>query len=478
LHVEDDRYRIASSRWPEKCLDVEQKTKLSLRPCSDTQDTTWTVFQNVQFGTSAITIMLDGDLVSPLYLTSIPASETSIDYDGVRLAEYSEEVRKSQYWYVSAITEDDRRQLSPAPPAVGTINLRPGDGAFGAFAQYLIDCVSRLKKEHNITVDYVSPVNEPQYPWKSNNCEGSPWSQAEIVSVARVLDAILIDASPIDPSTKVLVSESAQYKYAIDGDEPRNLMAGLTGHPKVAAVFAAHAYYSNGQDDYTMRKLRTDLLAKVRAAGQELWQTSYSMLEEPSTLEGLKGVSPILDIHIAVHLAKVILHDLAFADAASWCFWTAMGPERGDFPTRSLLIRLRTPGGSDSEAAWRSGDGGFPEPAKTLWALGHFSRFVRPGYVRVWHSATWADGFGAVAFVNAAGTELVEIYVNINKEGAILDRASLDASVGDRMYVGSSRFYYTDASHDMALIPDPASMGGFSILTVVSQLRYVGVAMG
>ena len=41
-----------------------------------------------------------------------------------------------------------------------------------------------------------------------------------------------------------------------------------------------------------------------------------------------------------------------------------------------------------------------------------------PGSVRVWHSANWKDGFGAVAFVNAAHTELVEIYVNINMERA------------------------------------------------------------
>ena len=63
-----------------------------------------------------------------------------------------------------------------------------------------------------------------------------------------------------------------------------------------------------------------------------------------------------------------------------------------------------------------------------------------------------------------------------------MDRASLAASVGARMYVGSSEFYKTDASHDMARIYEGPTltlfpvvdMGGFSILTVVSQLRYEG----
>ncbi len=52
-----------------------------------------------------------------------------------------------------------------------------------------------------------------------------------------------------------------------------------------------------------------------------------------------------------------------------------------------------------------------------------------------------------------------------------MDRASLAASVGGGRRVVSSRFYYTDASHDMALFPAPQSiMGGFSIFTVVSAL--------
>jgi O-glycosyl hydrolase len=477
FHVEADRYRIANAYWQEQCLYASKTLlgALSVRPCSDTQDTT---FSLVRSGRGFI-IKLDG---SDLYLSLQAGTQGGFDMgngDHVRLdtllpswRDY--DVLQTQEWELLSVSPGS---FSPALPAVGKANLRPGADA--AFAQYLVDCVSRLQQEHNITVDYVSPVNEPQYPWDTNSQEGSPWSQAEIVSVASALGGRLDIIGPhiIRLSTKVLVSESAQYKYAIDGNEPANLKAGLTGHPKVAAVFGAHAYYSNEQD-YTMWKLRQDLLAKVRAAGQELWQTEYSMLEDPSKHESLKDVSPILDIHIAVHLAKVILNDLVFADAASWCFWTAMGPERGDLPTRFLLIRLRTPGGSDSQAAWQSGDGA--GPAKTLWALGHFSRFVRPGYVRVWHSANWADGFGAVAFVNAAATELVEIYVNINKENTILDRASVTASVGGRSYVVSSRFYYTDASHDMipAHMESTLSMGGFSILTVVSQLRYDGDAMG
>ena len=91
--------------------------------------------------------------------------------------------------------------------------------------------------------------------------------------------------------------------------------------------------------------------------------------------------------------------------------------------------------------------------------------------MRVWHSADWADGFGAVAFVNAAQTELVEIYVNINKFGTTLDRHSLKASVGGGRRVVSFTVYYTDAKHDMAIVDDDDGlMGAFSIITIVSAL--------
>ena len=85
------------------------------------------------------------------------------------------DINLGQRWVLAAA---DPATFTPVLPAVGTTNLRPG--AYAAFVKYLVDCVVGLKQVHNITVDYVSPVNEPQYPWDNNWQEGSPWSQAEI----------------------------------------------------------------------------------------------------------------------------------------------------------------------------------------------------------------------------------------------------------------------------------------------------------
>ena len=69
FHVEAERYRIASAFWPDQCLYAAERrslSKVSLRPCSDAQDTTWTVLPH----DNGYTIRLDG---SELFLT-IPVS--------------------------------------------------------------------------------------------------------------------------------------------------------------------------------------------------------------------------------------------------------------------------------------------------------------------------------------------------------------------------------------------------------------------
>lgn len=91
----------------------------------------------------------------------------------------------------------------------------------------------------------------------------------------------------------------------------------------------------------------------------------------------------------------------------SWQFWTAMDTQRDpDFGLRYYLID-------------RALDCPVHKPTKLLWALGHYSRFIRPGYVRV--EAKRADGLDAVsgadrellsAYLSPDGGELVLVAIN------------------------------------------------------------------
>ena len=81
----------------------------------------------------------------------------------------------------------------------------------------------------------------------------------------------------------------------------------------------------------------------------------------------------------ALYVARVIHHDLGYGNAESWSWWRALG---GDY--RDGLIRVL------SNDGWKSGKA---IAAKLLWALGNYSRFIRPGARRYDIQVSDAQGY-------------------------------------------------------------------------------------
>ena len=82
----------------------------------------------------------------------------------------------------------------------------------------------------------------------------------------------------------------------------------------------------------------------------------------------------------ALYVARLIHHDLCYADAESWSWWRAAG---GDY--KDGLLRVYAKEGMEDGRAVDS---------KLLWTFGNFSRFVRPGAVR--HEITVRNDDGTV----------------------------------------------------------------------------------
>ena len=106
----------------------------------------------------------------------------------------------------------------------------------------------------------------------------------------------------------------------------------------------------------------------------------------------------------ALYVARVIHHDLVFADAESWSWWRAVGEDYKDG-----LIRVYT---SDNMKS------GYAVDSRLMWALGNYSRFVRPGAVRyeVSSSAEF-DPYGVMcsAYRNADGS-WVAVVINYSNQ--------------------------------------------------------------
>ena len=118
----------------------------------------------------------------------------------------------------------------------------------------------------------------------------------------------------------------------------------------------------------------------------------------------------------ALYVARVIHHDLVFADAESWSWWRSVGEDYKDG-----LIRVYTKDGMKS---------GYAVDSRLMWALGNYSRFIRPGAVRyeVSSSADF-DPYGVMcsAYRNADGSWVV-VAINYSEDLKPLSLGFSDAS--------------------------------------------------
>jgi len=126
-----------------------------------------------------------------------------------------------------------------------------------------------------------------------------------------------------------------------------------------------------------------------RLRSVDFWQTEYSFLGKGYR----EGKDSVTETDGALWLAKVIHADLTIGQARAWQFWDSFsrGASRGK-AQRYTLIACR---GTDQY-----------RPTKNLWALGQFSRFIRPGMVRV-----GIQRDQAIDARRAADTQMASAYV-------------------------------------------------------------------
>ena len=85
---------------------------------------------------------------------------------------------------------------------------------------------------------------------------------------------------------------------------------------------------------------------------------------------------------------------------------------------------------------------------KMLWVLGNYSRFVRPGYVRIeLDGADDLDTLAGTAFISSDGNRIVSVFVNSSFEDMPVEIALPKAWMKRFAEVHS---YRTDARHDLA----------------------------
>ena len=189
----------------------------------------------------------------------------------------------------------------------------------------------------------------------------------------------------------------------------------------VDKVVAGHSYWSF--DNWkSMRDVRKRVSDAASAKNLRVWQTEWSMLDkEPSELGGT--YDNVSEFDIAQYMSRVIHNDIVMAGCTSWCYWTAMSVERYSQKNRFELIKTTPAGGNYSNDFTSAGN---VDATHNLWVLGNYSRFIRPGYIRIGLRANEDKDFFGTAYVSPDGKTVVAVYTNYDKEKGVTLTNSFD----------------------------------------------------
>lgn len=293
---------------------------------------------------------------------------------------------------------------------------------FENFGKFLADVVSHFKGE-GITFKYISPLNEPQWDWAATSAggvvsqEGTPWTNQEISDVVKAIDAEFVKKN-ID--TKLFIAEAGSINYLLEdgsGNYANQLYnfwndqapLKIKGLPSVSPYVSSHSYWTDGSAKDIVEK-RNALRDQIRATDPELeyWQTEYSLLGNGYKAVHSGGSSRTLSpMECGISLARIIHNDLVEADCSGWQWWTTFEKDASSGnEERFALIRY-------SLNTQRTD--GIYRPTKLLYALGNFSRFIRPGMKRV--DVTRSDEMSAV---DAIANQMVSAYINEEKQELVI----------------------------------------------------------
>ena len=361
-----------------------------------------------------------------------------------------------------------------APKGVIHLNLKPG--YMDDYARYMAEVVEHFNEE-GIFFDYLSPVNEPQWEWDGHSQEGTPALNEEIYALTKYLsrelssrglktqivitEAGTIDHAAMDMSKLGMPSygQDMQAQFFFSADSPFY----IGELPNVEFTISAHSYHSVWplKEQVSNRSL-LNMMLKMANPDLGYWMSEYCILQENDELGG--GGGRDLSMNTALYVARIIHHDMVLTNAKSWQWWTAM--TQVDY--KDGLVYLDD--GSEGETGKMGGhveslqyDGEVRE-SKLLWVLGNYSRFVRPGMIRIKcelsEEQSPENGVLISAYKDPVNEKLVYVFVNLSEQ-----TVNVDMGAGEK-----ARTYTTDKHQSMGFSSQPLkgiTLPSRSVVTVI-----------
>ncbi|MCZ8517936.1 MULTISPECIES: glycoside hydrolase [Paenibacillus] len=354
---------------------------------------------------------------------------------------------------------------------VGSTNLK--EGYEDEFAAYLIDVLKHFKQK-GLEFQYISPINEPTWDWNKAGQEGNRYNNEDLKRVILELhrqlkkkglkstisapDGVEITAL-LDDEFYKMFSNKEQYTggaNSLGTGKYREYIKDLLGDPKmkeaVGNKIASHSYWSDysSPGDDRLGKLRELLDANMKKyePAAVYWMSEYCIL-------GSYGPGRDLGIDPALHVARTIHYDLTKANASAWQWWTAVSKE--DYKDGLIYTDFNQAGDEQNILT-----------SKILWALGNYSKFIRPGAKRI--ALTGLDeqarsGLLGSAYLHEGEKTVTAVFVNDSQEEK---RVKIDVKgLGKKESVFVLKSYVTSADRDLMRGADIPVQGGGTFEAVI-----------
>jgi hypothetical protein len=352
--------------------------------------------------------------------------------------------------------------------AAATMNIQKDK--MPAYADFMAKVSAHFK------FDYLSPVNETQWTWGNSrgwSQEGTQATNEEIATLVRSLSEKMKN-----DKTMIVVPESGRWDflYGRNGDgrgdqiyqffsaASKNYIGNL---PKVVHAISSHSYDTTCPED-TMANIRNRVANRIREVDPRLqtWETEFGVLR--NICNQYHGYPRSTGIEYGIYVANVIHHDITVANVSSWQWWLAMSP----YDYSDALVYVSDKNGKiDIKNCMTDG---VVYDSKQLWALGNYSRFVRPGMKRIGVNtdvespAVAASSLVISAYKDDKTKQMVVVVINPGNQAK---RICLN-DVKNKRGFKKVDVYTTDASSSLrksAAAPADIEIGGKSIVTIVGK---------
>lgn len=278
--------------------------------------------------------------------------------------------------------------------------------AYESWATTLAAFPAYFKENAGVELWGLSAQNEPDYVANYRSCI---FDKTQMNNFIKVLGPKL---KALDPPVHLLAAEPDTWGNTWSGD---NFGTAIVGDATVSAlvdIIATHDYDHRGAGNTTTRP------SPPAGVKQHIWQTE-------TTLDSGAGIAP------GLAFAKAIYAAVNSGGASGWVYWWT--PEFMN-------------GGSTTS------------PPKRVYAMGNYSKFVRPGFKRVEMSGV-PSSVQVLAFKNPTDNGTVIVALNSGSSPV-----TLPVFVAGSYWPASVTPYVTDASSDLAAkTPINVTAANFSV---------------